>query len=284
MLPQITYTMAQAAGPNWMTLGIIFGIMVLIALVLLILPNGVDHSEIESDKKKPKELEDKTAKKSLPAADQSDKEKMSLAEIKEAKRASVSEDKSKEERRELRKERRAATQTANAIHEREATENSADEKKEIKAEAPRTEEKKSEVVVTENKAEEKKSAETAAETAKESATETATEKVVSNEEKAKSSEDKGNAADILAVDEIIAKADNDTGDVFASLFGEVGESELSFDDITDVPKPENGSVFPTLGSALIPLNDLPHDDDDGFDALSELTKRFENKSEKKTPQ
>ena len=136
MLPQITYTMAQAAGPNWMTLVYVFGVMVLILVLLLIIPNGIDKSAIESDKKKPKEIEDKTAKKALPAPEQTDKDKMSLAEIKEAKRASVSEDKSKEERRELRKERRAATQTANAIHEREASENSLDEKKEeVKTEA-----------------------------------------------------------------------------------------------------------------------------------------------------
>ena len=113
--------------------------------------------------------------------------------------------------------------------------------------------------------------------------ETAEVKSVSSEEKAKSSDNTPAASDILAVDEIIAKSEKDTGDVFASLFGGMGDSDLSFDDITDIPKPEDGSVFPTLGSALIPLNDFAHDDD-GFDALSELTKRFENKSEKKTPQ
>ena len=270
MLPQITCTMAQAAGPNWMTLGIIFGVMVLIFVILLLIPSGVDKSALESDKKKPKAIEDKTDKKALPAADQTDKDKMSLAEIKEAKRASVSEDKSNEERRELRKERRAATQTANAIHERESSEHASDENKD----EAKAEEKKSDTVVADNSSEEKSA---------ESKPETATEKAVSSEEKAKSGDDKGSAANIDAVDEIISKADNDTGDVFASLFGGVIDSDLSFDDITDVPKPENGSVFPTLGSALIPLTDFAHDDDDGFDALSELTKRLEDKSEKKTP-
>ena len=245
MLSQISHTiMAQAAmdSPNWVTIGIIVGVMVVIGVILLLIPNG-NYDAISSDEKKGrKAIEDKSrksGKKALGDGEQLDKEKMSLAEIKEAKRASVGEDTSKAEMRELRKERRAATQTANAVHEREEKDD-------------------------------KKSGDNAGIDA-------------GNADGSKAST-KPNAADIFAVDDMIANADTDTGDVFASLFG--GDaSELSFDDVMDVPKPADGMVFPSLGSALIPLEELTReaDADGGLDTLSELTKRFDNSSEKKTP-
>ena len=267
MLSQFTNTMAQvvASEPNWMTIGIILGIMVLILIVLLILPNGVDKKAIESDDKARKALTDKTAKKALTDGEAIDKDKMSLAEIKEAKRASVSEDKSKEERRELRKERRAATQTANAIHEREETESQSGEKK---SEEVKSEETKSEHAAEEKKADAVQSAETVSENVKKDADDNADKKADS----------KSSAKDILSVDEAIRSSEVDTSDVFASLFGN-GDSDLSFDDVVDVPKPANGMPLPTLGSALIPLSEFTRDDDD---VLSELTKKLDNSSEKKT--
>lgn len=268
MLPQMISTVAQvaAAGPNWVTLGIVFGVMVLILIVILVIPNGVSPEAIEGDKKDRKALEDKTARKALTDGE-TDKEKMSLAEIKESKRAAVGEDKSKEERRELRKERRAATQTANAIHEREESGAKTEEKKseEAAVEAVKAEEKKSDEV----KAEAVKSDEVKAETAK--------------SEAAKAEESKPSAAEIFAADEQLGKVDTDAGDIFASLFGDSDPSKLDLDDLTETPKPTEGTVFPSLGSALIPLTEVQKDEEEGVDVLSELAKRFENQSEKKTP-
>lgn len=116
-------TLAQVAesasgGNPWIILGIIFGVMLLVAIYLLIPQKNIKSLNKDDDQKKLPDQGD-SSKGNLALTDGEDKSKLSLAELKESKRASVSEKHSKDELRELRKERRAATQTANAIHERE---------------------------------------------------------------------------------------------------------------------------------------------------------------------
>ena len=190
--------------------------------------------------------------------DGSDKEK-SLAEIKESKRATVSDSKSKDEMRELRKERRAATQTEKAIQERE----------------------------------EKEAGELDADAAE------ALEKAARAEAEAKADAEAELEKMTAPIDDIITKSDADVGDVLASLFGNSekkssGFSDLNFDDVIGQEIKTEGPVFPTLGSALIPLNELTaaaaaseSESDDSNTALSpldEINQKLAEKAEKKTAQ
>ncbi len=189
--------------------------------------------------------------------DGDDKEK-SLAEIKESKRATVSDSKSKDEMRELRKERRAATQTEKAIQERE----------------------------------EKEAGELDADAAE------ALEKAARAEAEAKADAEAELEKMTAPIDDIITKSDADVGDVLASLFGNSekssGFSDLNFDDVIGQEIKTEGPVFPTLGSALIPLNELTaaaaaseSESDDSGKALSpldEINQKLAEKAEKKTAQ
>ena len=182
--------------------------------------------------------------------DGDDKDK-SLAEIKESKRATVSDSKSKDELRELRKERRAATQTEKAIQEREEKEGN--DSLDVDAEK-------------------------------------ALEKAAKAEAEAKAELEKMTAP----IDDIITKSDADVGDVLASLFGNneksSGFSDLNFDDVIGQEIKPEGPVFPTLGSALIPLNELTaaaaesESEDSGktLSPLDEISQKLAEKAEKKT--
>ena len=266
---------AAQAGPNWVLIGIIIGVVVILAIVFLI-PN-----------KKPA-IEDKDKKDKLPAEgdkkalEDKSKEDLSLAEVKESKRAAVSEDKTKEELRELRKERRAATQTEKAVHDREqAAQDGADAGK-SDADASKVE------------------AASADDTAKDvaDAKADATDAAKDDASKADAAKDdaaKDDAKDSKSLDgslgvanELLGKADADSADVFASLFG--GGKELDFDaEIGNSSNTADGPVIPTLGSALISLDDLTKaaeidKEASGDDEFAGLAMFVGGSSEKKTPE
>lgn len=190
--------------------------------------------------------------KALPDGDDKDK---SLAEIKESKRATVSDSKSKDELRELRKERRAATQTEKAIQEREEKEGN--DSLDVDAEK-------------------------------------ALEKAAKAEAEAKADAEAELEKMTAPIDDIITKSDADVGDVLASLFGNneksSGFSDLNFDDVIGQEIKPEGPVFPTLGSALIPLNELTaaaaesESEDSGktLSPLDEISQKLAEKAEKKT--
>ena len=266
MLMHIAQFAAQAVvptEPNWMPLIIILGIIAFIAILLLIPSKDMKAIE-DAEKKSQKALKSDEEKKALPDLDEkTDKDNLSLAEIKEAKRAAVTESKSKEELRELRKERRAATQTEKAIQEREeaqSEEKSADDVAEKAAEPEKIEMKSDE---------------------KSAVSEKPAESVKSEDEK------KEEAGILSSSAEILADSSADSGDLFASLFGDSKENSLSFDDELSggTPNLDDGTLFPTLGSALIPLNEFTkaasEDDASSNNPLDELTKRLSDKAEKK---
>ena len=253
---------AAATGFPWPVI-IILGIFVIIAIVLLI----PSKKKIESDKDDKKKLTDKDDKKQLKVEHdgedtESDKVHMSLAEIKDSKRQAVSENHTKDELRELRKERRAATQTAKAIHDRENMAAS-DEEEDVE-----------EVEELEETAE--VSGETEA----------------SAEDTNLSAETEDNEKDKITapIDDIITKTDAGASDVFASLIGSTSKSEmdLEFDEPAGDSDTSSGDVFfPMLGSKLIPLNELTaaaaaDDNNEGVSLLDGLTKKIADKAEKKT--
>ena len=292
----------QVAGavsdePNWLVIGIILGIMVILAIVFMIPSKSQPMLEDgdEDDEKKSLTGEKREA---LGAEETGEKkDKLSLAEIKKEKRANVSEEKSKEELRELRRERRAATQTEKAVSERENAED-AESAKEVKAEAksePEAAKVEAEKEVEPVKADETavseavKAAEEAARKAAEEAAE-ADRALKSAEEEARKAREK--------LDEMARKtkelersleadvvSNAEPEDVFSSLFGDE-DSSLGFDDFSKSDsKPVEGTVFPTLGSALIPLEQLSKAADEAeaeIDPFEELTKRMAAKAEKKT--
>lgn len=255
MLTNILQVAAQATDvvdmtvPNWTPLLIILGIMAFIAILLLIPSKEVKALE-DADKKSKPAIKGESEKKAL--EDKTDKENLSLSEVKEAKRAAVAENMSKEELRELRKERRAATQTEKAIQER--------------SEAQASEEKEDAAEAEEVKAEE----------------------VKAEEVKAEEAEEKKEEISLSSADELMADSSADAGDMFASLFGDNNSEGFSLDDdfSVDTVDVDEGTLFPTLGSALIPLSEFTKaaEDPEGSDALEELTKRLSGSAEKKTPE
>ena len=245
--------MAQAGGPNWV---LIIGIAVVFVVLacLLLIPS---KKAIGEDDKKA--IEDKS--KDKPALTDDDKDKKSLAEIKESKRANGSDSKSKDEMRELRKERRAATQTEKAIQEREDAKDAADAEKSVE-----------------------ESAEPDVDAAK------ALEKAEKAEAEAKAEAEDEHEKMTAPIDDIITKSDADVGDVLSSLFGGSEKSaldDLNFDDVIgkEIEAPQ-GPVFPTLGSALIPLSELTAAADkaekEELSPLDEISKKLAEKAEKKT--
>ena len=258
MLAQVPEVAANE--PNWMILGIIIGIIVILAIFLLI-PLKPDKALGSEEPKKSLDDED-SKRKALP--DDSDDKQLSLAEIKGAKRAAVSENKSKDEMRELRKERRAATQTANAIHEREEAAKRSEESEEVEE----IEEPVSQEI---DEVQDSTSSELLSE--------------ASGSEAEDSEKDKLTAP----IDDILTNSEAGTSDVFASLFGNSVSDEggLKFDGVvSETPNASDGSVFPTLGSKLIPLNELmaaaEEKDEPPINPLDELTKKLADKAEKKT--
>ncbi|MBQ9242759.1 MAG: hypothetical protein IJ165_05995 [Proteobacteria bacterium] len=275
--------------PNWMLIGIILGIMGILAIVFMLPSKSQPELDAEDDRAEGKSLTGEK-KAELPGEELSGekKDKLSLAEIKKEKRANVSEDMSKEELRELRRERRAMTQTEKAVSEREAADESS-----AKAEAPdahANEGSKSDASeVSENAA--VKAAEEAARRAAEEA-EAASKALKEAEEAARKAREEAEAAERKAKDiermieeDIVSDAGSDSQDVFSSLFGDSGSS-LNFDEVSQKEeKPVEGTVFPTLGSALIPLEQLSKAADEAEEAVDpfeELTKRMAAKAEKKT--
>lgn len=247
---------AAASGPN-VVLIIIIVLVLLIVIVFLARPRK-DEKAIESeDTKKPAD----DSKKSLPddvnlENYEDKKEKLSLSEVKAAKRQTADE-MSKEELRALRKERRAATQTEKAVKEREDEE----EKDEVEESAD-VEEKG----VKPESADEVKDSAAVQDEKKESGVSELIESPEASRETVADSE------------KAIASLFADDDDPFGSFeFGE-GSSEAS----------GTGTVFPTLGSALISLDQLNKaaeaeaEAEEEKDALDELTKRLMEKSEKKT--
>lgn len=239
-------TDAAAGGNPWLILGIIFGVMLLVAIYLLIPHKSQKSLEDEKESQKKSADKDDSSKTNRALTDGEDKSKLSLAELKESKRAAVSENRSKDELRELRKERRAATQTANAIHDRE----------EIAHEEEDVAEDSGEELLTKTEAED-------------------------------AEKDKMTAP----IDDILTNSEAGASDVFASLFG-TNKSEnhsLKFDDIIgESSTPSNDACFPTLGSKLIPLNELmaaaaaDEDNPEGSNLLDGLTEKIAGKAEKKT--
>ena len=255
MLAQVPEMAANE--PNWMIIGILVGIFVFLAIILLI-PSKPKELPEESEVKEP--LEDKASKHKVLSDDSEEKPHLSLSEIKGAKRASVSDNKSKDEMRELRKERRAATQTANAIHEREEA-----SKRQEETDEPEAAEQVAEAVP---EAEPAPVLEPSEEAAKEPSAE---EKLAS------------------PIDDILTNSDAGASDVYTSLFGNsgAGMGSLNLDDIvSETPNVSDNSIFPTLGSKLIPLNELMAAADEKEEPitnpLDELTKKFADKAEKKT--
>lgn len=238
----------QVGEPNWPLIGGIVAVFAILAVILLI----PSKKSLESRAPEALPASEETTVKEL-AADKTDKEKLTLAEIKESKREAVAGDTSKEAMRELRKERRADVQTDRAVHELEAAKEKETEKAQQDA--------KDETVV-----------------------EKSTKEVEKSEKSAQSEAESG----MPAIDDVITKSDTDAADVFASLFGGDSKSDaFSFDGLSESPKPTEGTVFPTLGSALIPLSAVQEaangcEEAGDVDMLSELTKKLAEKSEKKT--
>ncbi len=78
-----------------------------------------------------------------------------------------------------------------------------------------------------------------------------------NADKVETSDASEQANKPVNLDDVITKSDADTGDVFSSLFGDASD-DLSFGDDfgSDGDAEDDGTVIPTLGSALIPLDQL----------------------------
>lgn len=292
VLPMLSQAAEIAAEPNWILIVSLVGAFVVLAILFLYVPT---KKRLPSDTTTDKVIEDGSGAKDAGSKALEDKDRLSLAEIKVAKRETVSTDKSKEELRELRKERRAASQTDKAIHDREEAEEKAKES------AADPDESKADDVEAEKEEREDKAQATSEEDVvdqSDTTTETgATDKTPENEASDKTSEeskvedvsDEKKSSDSL--DDILTQSSSDTGDIFASLFGTKGDAldmfgnaDSSFDFAEDnAPKAANATIFPTLGSALIPLDDLQKSaDESDANPLDELTKRLNEKAEKKT--
>lgn len=268
-LPMLAQATEVASEPNWVLIGSIVGAFVILAIVLMF----ASKKRLGADKTPDKAIEDASGSKDAGAKALEDKEQLSLAEIKVAKREAVSADKSKEELRELRKERRAASQTDKAIHEREEAEEKAKEMAESS-----TEEKDDDKKVEEKSETEEKVQEEAVASESDAKADEATDKGEEKAEEKKSDDPLG---------DLFGQSSSDTGDVFASLFGSKNSSLDIFGssdfDVDSAPKASNATVFPTLGSALIPLDDLKKSaENSDSNPLDELTKRLNEKAEKKT--
>ena len=268
-LPMLAQATEVASEPNWVLIGSIVGAFVILAIVLMF----ASKKRLGADKTPDKAIEDASDSKDAGAKALEDKEQLSLAEIKVAKREAVSADKSKEELRELRKERRAASQTDKAIHEREEAEEKAKETAESS-----TEEKDDDKKVEEKSETEEKVQEEAVASESDAKADEATDKGEEKAEEKKSDDPLG---------DLFGQSSSDTGDVFASLFGSKNSSLDIFGssdfDVDSAPKASNATVFPTLGSALIPLDDLKKSaENSDSNPLDELTKRLNEKAEKKT--
>lgn len=292
IVPLIAQNTVQIASqePNWTLIGGLIAAFVVIAVFLLI-PR---KPQLQDESKGTKAIEDKSEKKES-AKSLEDKEKLSLAEIKEAKRENVSADKSKEELRELRKERRAAIQTDKAIQERESTE-STDEKGAALEHAENQDDAKQDNSMKSATEETANATATDDSDKKEEKATCNAENVTSASEADSSDEAPASKETDLKMDDVVTQTSSDTGDVFASLFGNddnmdlfgnASDSKLDFDFESKPATADikNATVFPTLGSALIPLDELRKqagDESHDSNPLDELTKRLAAKAEKKT--
>lgn len=292
--------------PNWMLICIILGIMGILAIIFM-MPSKSEpmlDEEDESDKSLTGEKRE-----ALPSEGQVEekKEKLSLAEIKKEKRAAVSEDMSKEELRELRRERRAATQTEKAVSGRASEETAKAASEPVKAEAAKAADEsdaperasRPETAAAEPEKSEHSEAEEALKAAEEAARVAAEEaeaaaKALEEAEQAarearkaaEAAAEKARDIEKLIDEDIVSDAEADSSDVFSSLFGGDGPS-LGFEDVAEKNEeaPAEATFFPTLGSALIPLDQLSKAADEeeaSIDPFEELTKRMAAKAEKKT--
>lgn len=116
---------------------------------------------------------------------------------------------------------------------------------------------------------------------------TQTDKAVQRLESSLEEEQESNTSAVL--EEVTTQTNTDTGDVFASLFGNssVDKVDLSFEDEIAESSAAPKMSIPTLGSALIPLSEFADDDEakkksNELDPLDELTQRLTAKAEKKT--
>ena len=227
----------SAQDPNWVLIIFIVGIFVIFGY-LFFKTSKPEALEDKSENTSQKELPTENLKEEI-KADAIDKEKLSLAEIKEAKRQSVSEDKSKEEMRKLRQERRADTQTQNAIHNREEAEkHKAETETEDNSETPKDEKDleiaKSEVKTDDtDKNSEDQTVATDTETDNDKDSEVADKKDDSKEEE-------------TSVGGLFDSAQaSESEDIFAAFFDN--------NDFEDDSVASDDAIIPTLGSALIPL-------------------------------
>lgn len=271
--------------PNMYVVGGIILVFVVL-LVWLLLPSKKQLPE-DSSKALPKD--------DTKLQQKEEKAKLSLSEIKEAKRENVTAEMSKDELKALRKERRAATQTALAVIEREekaaekADENEKTDSDAEKADnaAAKADEKVSETVEKSDKTDsDKKDAETA-ETVEKSDETNSDDKKESATDEENQSEKKIDIDELTApIDDILTRSSSAPDDIFASLFGskDSDNSGLTFDNVEDDTETESAE-FPMLGSALISLSEMTkRAQEAGSDAdpLAELTKRLSEKAEKKT--
>lgn len=269
-----TADVAQIATnqPNWVICAIIVAFIVIAGIIFLI-PSK--HAEIEDhDKSARKALPEDKKEESETKIESVDKDKMSLAEIKEAKRQSVSEEKSKEEMRKLRQERRATTQTQNAIHDREESE------KQKAEEAAESDTKDTETP--------KSDAKESSKTENDAAVTTKTE-AESKADKAESDSEAGNKSDKPEDDTKDNKADSNllfastssgSDDIFADFFN---NNDFDSDDASS----SNDAIIPTLGSALIPLEAMRAAAEASDDSEMNLFDGFlslNDSAEKKTPE
>jgi len=255
---------AVSGDPNWAL--IILIVAIVLGLAIFLLKPSKDEKAIESDEQKklskPKKkaaLEDGTSKDISLENYEEKKENLSLAEIKVAKRQTA-EEMSKEELRSMRKQKRAATQTEKAVKDRA----DAEVKVEAEVKADAEVEAKEAVVAAEAETETKAvEAEVKADAEVE-----AKEAVVAAEVEAEPAKE---AVEAESKDVMSMFSDDDDEDLFGSF---------DDDDNPDVKR----TVFPTLGSALISLDQLNKaaEAEEEADALSELTQRLKEKSEKKT--
>lgn len=268
--------------PNMLVVGGIILVFVVL-LVWLLLPSKKQLPE-DSSKALPKD--------DTKSQQKEEKAKLSLSEIKEAKRENVTAEMSKDELKALRKERRAATQTALAVIEREEkAAEKADENEKTDGDAEKandaTEKADENVSETTEKAVEA-SEDKAAEPAEKSDKTDDSDKKDADAE-APQSEKKIDIDELTApIDDILTRSSSAPDDIFASLFGskDSDNSGLTFDNVGDDAQPETESAeFPMLGSALISLSEMTkRAQEAGSDAdpLAELTKRLSEKAEKKT--
>lgn len=249
-IPVQILAQAELAAPNWMLLIGIAAVFVFLVVFLLIPEKDVKAIEPDTKKALPGTKKAQAAEDVSLENYEEKKEALSLAEIKVAKRQTA-EEMSKEELRELRKERRAATQTEKAVKEHEDAEPAKSEVESVSVSSEVNAVKAEEAVVSEP-------------------VESKSEGSVSE------SESLGGG-----------------GDVFSSLFGDssVSESFSGFGDSFGSEAEEEGeaAIIPTLGSALIPLDQLlKAAEDEGKsekDALEELSLQFPvnaDSAEKKT--